>query len=351
MRIGINGLGRIGRALFRVNRELEGFRVPVINEAVGTPKGLAYLLNFDSTYGPLPEPVTVGAKTLLDRGRTVALRHHKHLDDVAWDEFGVDVVVDASGALDAATRARRLLKCQNGVKKVILTNAVNITDYTLVLGANDDGFDIARHNVISSSTCDATAIAPVLKLIIDAFSVHSAVLTTVHPALSYQNYLDGHPRSTMSGDFALGRSIQNNVIAKNTSAASAVCNAVPGLPVDRILSLSYRVPTAIVSSADITVFLERSVSLADIESRFHAFEESQIFRILSMNDLPLVSTDFIKNNYSAIIDRRWLQVAGGNVLKIVLWYDNEWGYASRVFDQIMMIGSLLVDSKAEKEEV
>lgn len=238
------------------------------------------------------------------------------------------------------------------VKKVFITHSPEDVDFTIILGVNQDEFDLKRHHVISTSICDATAIAPVMKAIYHAFGIEFGYVTTLHPWLSYQNLLDG-PASSWSfpGEiyhhFALGRSVFGNMIPKPTSAISATCKVLKkeGITEEMIGSFSYRTPTAIVGSADITLKLTKLTSKQEVISLFEHFEQDQMWKIFHNNWEPLVSLDFKKSDFSAIIDHRWTDLVGRKLLKLVLWYDNEWGYSARVLDQIKYVDSMLKYSK------
>jgi glyceraldehyde 3-phosphate dehydrogenase len=198
---------------------------------------------------------------------------------------------------------------------------------------------VRKHHVIASSICDATAIAPVVKLVKERFGVRCGYITTLHPWLNYQNLMDG-PASSWSvpGEiyhhYALGRSVIGNLIPKPTSAVQATCRVLEDVTEEMIGSFSYRTPTAIVGSADITLVTERQVDRCQLRELFCEYEKAQRWNVVHSNVEPLVSLDFKRSDYSAVVDARWTDVIGDGMVKLVLWYDNEWGYASRVVDQI-----------------
>ena len=222
----------------------------------------------------------------------------------------------------------------------------------MVLGANEQEFDVDNHHVISTSICDATALAPILKVISKEYGIEYGYITTLHPWLNYQNLMDG-PASSWSvpGEiyhhYALGRSAIGNMIPKPTSAITATCHVLKkeNITEDMIGSFSYRPPTAIVGSADITLKLKKNVKVDEVISVFEEIEKSQSLSIFHNNWEPLVSLDFKKTEYSAIIDHRWTDIIKGSLLKLVLWYDNEWGYAARVLDQVKFVEQQMAKAK------
>ncbi len=340
-RIGINGFGRIGRAIFRSNLKHRKFSVVAVNDVNPEIANVVYQLNYDTTYGCLEQPYQVSGSSFGVDGHKVAYFNHEGVDQVPWQEREVDIVIDASGVAENTRRASALLAAGQ-VGRVVITHSPDEVDFTMVLGANQEEYRPARHRLISSSICDATAIAPALRLIHQAFGVENGYITTLHPWLNYQNLIDG-PASSWShpGEiyhhYALGRSGVNNMIPKPTSAIEATCKVLDGLTPRELGSFSYRTPLAIVGSADITLNLKRQARPRQIIERFEEAEQKQQWKIFKNNILPLVSNDFKQSEYSAVIDHRWTDVVGDRLLKLVLWYDNEWGYANRVIDQIEYI--------------
>lgn len=341
LRIGINGFGRIGRAIFRINMEKKLFDIVAINDINPDKENIAYQLNYDTLYGQLQDKFRVEKEHIFNGMYDVKVFHEKHIDEVNWNSCNVDIVIDASGILDNVLRGNNTIDKQK-VKKVIVTHSPREVDFTMVLGANEEQLDIASHHVISSSICDATAIAPVMKIINEHFGIISGHLMTLHPWLGYQNLMDG-PASSWSvpGEiyhhFALGRSAVGNMIPKPTSALEASCRVVDGISPQMIGSYSMRTPTHIVGSADITLLLERKTTQDEIIRVFEEYSNSQEWDIINNNFEPLVSLDFKASEFSANIDHRFTSLIQGNMLKLLLWYDNEWGYATRVCDQIKYI--------------
>lgn len=345
MKIGINGFGRIGRAIYRVNMK-HGFHfdIPVINDINPDSANVAYQLNYDTLYGNLEDKFSADGDLLSNSRNSFHVTDCDCIDEVDWDSYGVEIVIDASGKRNNLLRAQKVIEKNSSVQKVVVTHSPKEVDFTMVIGANEDKLD-SRYNIISSSICDATALAPVLKLMYQKLKVCGVAVTTVHPLLSYQNVLDGasvswfDPSQTYT-HYALGRSVFGNIIPKPTTAIEATCKVLDRDP-SQIAQFSYRTPNAIVASADITLFLDQDTTREEIEDIFTAYIAQQTHQIMTLNYDPLVSLDMKGCEYSAVVDARWITVTAGRVVKLVLWYDNEWGYASRVFDQIKLIEGLI----------
>lgn len=346
IRVGINGFGRIGRAIFRVNLDKKYFKVVAINDINPDVKNMAYTLNYDTLYDRLPELFQCEKDFIYNSSHNIKVSHQKHIDEVDWSSVGVDIIIDSSGIYDNTLRSHFLVE-RKQAKKVIITNSPNKgIDFTMVLGANESKLDLTKHHVIASSICDATALAPVLKLLNDNFGFDHGYTTTLHPWLNYQNLMDG-PASSWSvpGEiyhhYALGRSTIGNMIPKPTSAIQATCHILNEITEESMGSFSYRTPTAIVGSADLTIVTKKSVTKRQLLDIYEEMENNQKWKIIHNNWEPLVSLDFKKGEYSAVVDHRWTDVIKNNMVKLVLWYDNEWGYSCRVVDQVKHITDLM----------
>lgn len=341
LNIGINGFGRIGRAIFRSNISKKLFNIVAINDVNPDIENINYQLNYDSLYDQLLHKYRVDGDFISCGSHRVKVFNETTIDQVDWEAMGVDFVIDSSGIHQNVLRAKSLIDEQK-VKKVIVTHSPNEVDFTMVLGANEEKFDPKQHNVISSSICDATAIGPVLKIIKQEFGIKSGQLTTLHPWLGYQNLMDG-PASSWSvpGEiyhhYALGRSAVGNMIPKPTSALDASSKVVTGISSEIIGSYSMRTPTHIVACADITLLLNNNTTHKDVIKVFENFSKNQKWKIINNNFQPLVSSDFKGSEYSANVDHRFTSVVQGNMLKLLLWYDNEWGYSTKVCEQIKYI--------------
>jgi glyceraldehyde 3-phosphate dehydrogenase len=338
MKIAINGYGRIGRILHRLTTLNDDIEVSVINDINPDNGNLAYLANYDSTYGPSNDKYEPEGEMLVNSKERVNIFHETNIDEVPWKDFGIDLIIDSSGIQENLERAANL---KGVVDNIIVTNSPSeaLVDKTIIFGVNHNTFSSKEDFLISSSICDATAFAPLAKLINKNFGIKQGFLTTLHPWLGYQNLLDGPSKSYSApgeiyDEYSLGRSSLNNLIPKNTSAITATYKVLPELK-DKFLAVSYRVPTSIVSSADSTLILERETSLSEIKSLLTEAEKENP-SIFHNNYEALVSTDLTGCDKSVVIDHRFLNVQN-NYVKLLTWYDNEWGYSSRVIDLVKFI--------------
>ena len=334
MRVALIGFGRIGRAIFRINHARRRFDIVAINDINPDINNIAYLAKYDSTYGRFAEPVSVDGDDLVVNGTRSRVFHHADMRQLPWDDLGVDMVIDASGVHDNVLAAHDLVR--GSIRKVVITHAPDEVDHTIVLGANEDTYDPAVHHVVSSSICDTVAVAPVLRKIDDTFGLDSGFLTTLHPWLAYQNLLDGPSVSwaqpgTIYSHYAIGRSSPGTLIPKPTSAIDATSRVLPQIAA-RMQCMSFRVPTQTVGAANLCLNLKSAATVADIATLFDAAERAQSWPLIHNNREPLVSVDFAGTEYSAVVDHRWTAVFGPRQVYLVIWYDNEWGYSSRVVD-------------------
>lgn len=339
MKVMINGFGRIGRAIFRVNMKKDYFDVVAINDINPDNKNMAYLIKYDSTYGRLSNEVVSDAEGIAIDGKKIRISHEKEINDV--DLTGIDIVIEASGVQKNIEQIERMAGSST-VKRFIITNVSSKKAKNIIFGVNEEEYANPENKIISSSICDTISLAPIYGTLLNRFRIESGFLVTLHPWLSYQNLLDGPAKSwSQPGDvyshYALGRASTGALIPKSTSAISALGNVFPEAK-NTICSFSYRTPTQIVSSAVLTLVLDRTTTTDELISMFKEVENRQKYDVLETTDEPLVSVDYMGNDHSAIIDTRWIQVKNGNHIEIVYWYDNEWGYSSRVADGIKCIG-------------
>ena len=344
IKIGLNGLGRIGRHIYKMCIDDPLIELVAINEINPDLHNWAYTLNYDSIYGQSKKKTEVRDNKIICDKNSIFTSMHNDISLVPWDDWGVNIIIDSSGVFDNTLKARKILNDKNK-KKIFFTNSPENVDFTMVLGANNEAYDNKKHHLIASSICDATAIAPVTKIIDDQYKIKLGYVTTLHPWLSYQNIMDG-PSSSWSvpGEvyhhYALGRSAIGNMIPKPTSAIDAVFKVLPKLTTD-IGSFSYRTPTQIIGSADMSFLVQKGCTKEEIIKIFEDFQNSQEYPILKLTKSPLVSMDYIGEKYSAIIDTRWLDVINSELIKIVLWYDNEYGYCCNVINQVKYVSSFL----------
>lgn len=330
MRFGINGLGRIGRAVLRQSWERAKHVVVHINDSNEDLESLAYLIRHDSINGKFAARVTVAANRQLiieEAGQRweIAITCDTAIANVDWSKM--HCVIDSSGSEPNALVARDV-----NAPHVIVTHTFPRADFTVVFGVNDALLDPARQRVISSSICDASALAPILTAIACEYPIEHCFVTTLHPWLSYQNILDGpvravgHPK-LWEGYYALGRASVGAVIPKPTSVGPVLESLIPSLQ-RRITSFSYRIPTAVVASADVSLVFSNPVNADWIQDLLQSLDN----RLIRCTDEMLVSTDYRGETASAVVDLRFLQVRDRHYAKLLLWYDNEWGYAARLMD-------------------
>lgn len=339
MKVGINGFGRIGKAIFRINHLKKYFDIVAINDINRDNKNLAYQLKYDSTYGRLPDTIEGNENGIVVNGKEIKVFHEKDIFNVPWNKYDIDIIVDASGIHSNVLNARMI----KDVGKCIITHSPEkkLVDKHIIVGINEN--TITNEDfLISSSICDANAVAPILNILDKKYGVEHGFLVTLHAILGYQQLLDGQSVSfgypgTTHGRYELGRSSLNSLIPKPTSCIDATCKVLPEMR-NKFLSMSYRIPTTIVSAADLSIKLGNNVTKKELLEVFKDKIRSQKYHILKMNNEPLVSIDFKKSDYSAVIDERWLMINDGNYVKLVLWYDNEWSYSSRTVDLVKHVG-------------
>lgn len=335
--VGINGFGRIGRAIFRIILEKKLFDIVVINDINPDNNNIAYQLKYDSLYGILREKIEADDSGIIVGGKKIFVYHEKNIDNVPWEKHGVSRIIDATGVHENAIRARNL---KGKVNQVILTHSPkeDLVDRSVIMGINENEVDIKNDLILSASICDANAFGPVMDVLNRAYGIDHGFVTTLHPWLQYQNLLDGPTPSFaypghIDSHYILGRASGFSLLPKPTTAIDATCKVLKWLK-GRFYSFSYRVPMAIVSSADISVKLIKKATADEIKKLFESEEKKQKYKIFTNNHDPLVSIDFKQSEYSAIIDQRWTAVNDGNYVKLILWYDNEWGYSCRVVDLV-----------------
>ena len=341
IRIGLNGFGRIGRCVTRIAGERAEFEIVAVND-LSDRQNLVYLYNYDSTYGKARLKAELGpnGQISLD-GKDVGFHCERSVAEVPWEEYGVDVLVDATGVHDNVIGARKLIDSDRVPKAIITHSPPDEVDRYVIMGVNDHEYDHRTDHLLSSTICDANAIAHVLIALEDTFGVTGGLVTTMHPWLSYQNLVDGPVGwqrfpGAYWGDYALGRSSVMSMIAKTTTAVTALEPILPELE-RRIEAISFRIPTSIVSIADLSLQLGHPTDVDEVTAMLEArFEDSPY---VHLNREPLISVDYTGEPYSAVIDLNWIRMSGDRLLKMVLWYDNEWGYSSRVLDLAELVAA------------
>jgi glyceraldehyde 3-phosphate dehydrogenase len=335
IKLGLNGLGRIGRTLFRKIIEENLFDIVQINDINPDINNIAYLLKYDSVHGKLPFDIQVNGNLLIINGNTIKFTHEPNIENVKWDDIEADIVIECSGF---KPNIKNAMKCIFGsVKKVIFSDSPNSMDITLVHGVNVDQYSSSNHHIIAASICDIVGTAPVLSIMSDLCEIKSAFLQTLHPWLSYQNMMDGPLNQDVIQDprgkaYGIGRATPGNLIPKNTSLGDALNKVIPELK-GKTTTMSFRVPTEIVGSCSMILEMDKPLDSQEIIKYLISNSKSPIVECC---DEPLISSDFKHHESSCIIDTRWIETNNQHV-RIVTWYDNEWGYVNRLYDTINLI--------------
>ena len=323
-KIAINGFGRIGRNAFKLAFERDDIEVVAINDLTDT-KTLAHLLKHDSTYGTYHHDVSYDDNSIFVAGKRIRVLAEKDPALLPWEEFGVDVVIEATGLFVQPEKARAHINA--GAKKVVISApAKGEGAKFIVLGVNEH--ELTREDdIISNASCTTNCIAPVMAILEREFGIEKSLMTTVHSYTASQRILDAPAK-----DLREARSAAENIVPTTTGAAIATAKVIPSL-VGKFDGLSVRVPTAVVSLSDITAVLKRNTTKEEINEVFKRAAADPFYQgILTVTEEPLVSTDFKGNSHSSIVDLELTNVVGGNLVKIVAWYDNEWGYSNRLVE-------------------
>lgn len=324
-KIGINGFGRIGRAVFRIAMAQPGLEVVAINDLTDA-ETLAHLLKYDSVHGRFDGSVEVSQAGLRVNGKEIRVLAERDPARLPWGELGAEIVVESTGRFTKKEDAEKHL--QAGAKKVIISAPAKNEDLTVVMGVNDDQYDPGLHQVISNASCTTNCLAPVVKVLHQSFGVRRGLMTTVHSYTNDQQILD-LPHKDLRRARAAGMSI----IPTTTGAAKAVAKVLPELE-GKLNGFSMRVPTPNVSVVDFVAELDREVSVDEVNEALRKQAETGLKGIMGYTDEPLVSKDFNGDAHSSIVDGLSTMVQDGNMVKVVAWYDNEWGFSNRMIDLI-----------------
>ncbi|MBI4308158.1 MAG: type I glyceraldehyde-3-phosphate dehydrogenase [Chloroflexi bacterium] len=324
-RIGINGFGRIGRQVLRAIHERHPDRLEVVavNDLTDA-KTNAHLFKYDTTYGIYPGQVEARDKTLVIDGREVKVFAQREPGQIPWGDVGAEIVIESTGRFTDAAKAAA--HREGGARKVIISAPAKGEDITIVLGVNDRLYDPARHQVISNASCTTNCIAPVAKVLHDAFGIERGLMSTIHAYTNDQRILD-----QVHDDLRRARAAAMNIVPTTTGAAKAVGLVLPELK-GKVHGLAFRVPTATVSVVDFVATLKKKVTVEEVNAAYKRAAEGGMKGILQYTEEELVSMDFKGNPHSAILDAPLTMVMEGNMVKVVAWYDNEWGYSCRVAD-------------------
>jgi glyceraldehyde 3-phosphate dehydrogenase len=325
VRVGINGFGRIGRQSFKAIRDYQATTVEVVAvNDITDPKTNAHLLKYDSNYGVFPGQIEARDDAIVVDGHPIKVLAERDPAKIPWRDYGVEIVIEGTGLFTDAQKASAHL--QGGAKKVIITAPAKNEDWTVVLGVNDDKYDPKKHNVISNASCTTNCIAPVVKVLYDKFGVQRGFMTTIHAYTNDQRILD-----TVHKDLRRARTAALNIIPTTTGAARAVTQVIPELK-GRLDGMAFRVPTSTVSVVDFVAVLERGASKDEVNEAFRDAASKALRGILGYSNEPLVSIDFKGDPRSSIVDGLATMTIGDDMIKVLSWYDNEWGYACRTAD-------------------
>lgn len=330
LRVGINGFGRIGRQTVRTwyAQHRDDFESVALNELEPTDLQ-AHLLRYDSEYGRFEAKVDApDGETLRIDDRRLSVFHEPDPGEIPWASADVDVVVDATGRFRARDDASKHLR--DGVRKVLITANGHDEDWTVVYGVNDGEYEPARHHIVSAGSCTTNRVTPVAKLLHDRFGIRHASITTVHSYTTTQNLLDGAHK-----DWRRARAVAHNIIPTSTGAADAVAKLIPDLE-GKLDGMALRVPTSAVSLVDLVAEVEQPASVEAVNELFRTAAAGSLRGVLYYDDEPLVSIDYAGHPGSAIVDASATMVIDGHLVKTLAWYDNEWGYASRISDLCAM---------------
>jgi glyceraldehyde 3-phosphate dehydrogenase len=329
VRVAINGFGRIGRLMFRYARQSNAaIDIVAINDLTDN-KTLAHLLKYDSVHGRYEGTVEATGDGIVVDGQTIRILSEKDPANLPWGELDVDIVLESTGRFtDRADAARHI---DAGAKRVIITAPAKGEDITIVMGVNHEKFDAAQHTVISNASCTTNCLVPLVKVIRDSFGFKRGLMTTVHSYTNDQQILDLPHK-----DLRRARAAAMSIIPTTTGAAKATSLVIPELK-GRIDGFSMRVPTPDVSVVDLTAEVERDVTVDEIRDAFRTAAAGELKGILDVSDEPLVSVDYIGNPASSIVDLQSTFVIDKRMIKVLSWYDNEWGYSARCIDLVQFI--------------
>jgi glyceraldehyde 3-phosphate dehydrogenase len=324
-KVGINGFGRIGRMVIRAGLKNSEIEFVAANDLTDT-KTLAHLFKYDSVLGPLDADVKAEGDVIAVDGKKIRIFSTKDPAQIDWPSLGAEIVVESTGRFRSKEDAQKHMR--GSVKKVIISAPAKNEDVTLVLGVNDNVYDPASHHIISNASCTTNCLAPVVKVLQDSFGVNKGLMTTIHSYTNDQNLLD-FPHK----DLRRARAAAVNLIPTSTGAAKAIGLVMPELK-GKFDGYSVRVPTPNVSVVDLVVETKKSTTVEEVNAAMKGAAEGKMKGILAYTEDPVVSTDMMSNPNSSIVDATLTKVIGGNMVKVISWYDNEWGYSCRIIDLI-----------------
>jgi glyceraldehyde 3-phosphate dehydrogenase len=328
VRVAINGFGRIGRNVLRAAQNSKEFEIVAINDLT-SPQTLAHLLKYDSIHGVLAADVAAVGDDIRVGGQSIRVFSERDPAALPWKALGVDIVIESTGFFTNGKDAGKHI--QAGARKVIISAPGKEVDLTVCMGVNDELYDAAKHHIVSNASCTTNCLAPVAKVILETFGIVKGLMTTVHAYTNDQSILDLPHK-----DLRRARAAALSMIPTTTGAAKAVALVLPGLK-GKLDGLAVRVPTPNVSLVDLVVETERATTVEEVNGALKAAAEGPLKGILAYCEVPLVSCDFNGNPSSSTVDAATTSVIGGNMVKVMSWYDNEWGYSNRIVDLVKLM--------------
>lgn len=345
MQILLNGIGRIGKAILRITNSSDTIKIVAINELNSNIDNIAYSINYDSTYGQFEDKFIVTNDFIENTHSRIQILNYKNLESIDFKTLNIDIIIDASGYKVDTYKLKKL-----PVKTIFLTHPKKEADINIILGVNENKLDLNTHKIISTSSCNATALLPILKLLDDKYDIEYGDIVTIHPLLNHQKVLDsaciGNYARDVKCNFEFGRSSTQNIIPSHTTTIEACSYLLSHINADTFSSNSLRVPTPTIGIINVSLSVKKKCSKDELLQTCQNYAKNQNFNILLNNNEALVSSDFQKQTYTTILDHRYTDVKLNKMIKLVIWYDNEWGYASKVVD----ILKLYVKMSQEKDK-
>jgi glyceraldehyde 3-phosphate dehydrogenase len=332
IKVGINGFGRIGRNVFRIAERVKDIEIVAVNDLTDA-KTLAHLLKYDSVHGTYEGEIKAEDSSIIVDGREIRVSAEKDPANLPWKSLGVDIVIESTGRFTKRSDAAKHIAA--GAKKVIISAPATEEDITIVMGVNEDNYDPSTHHVLSNASCTTNALAPIVKVLHSKFGINFGLMCTVHSVTNDQQILDLPHK-----DLRRARAASLSMIPTTTGAAKAVSLVIPEMK-GKLSGYAVRVPTPNVSLVDLTAEMAKSVTKEEINSALKEAAEGELKGILAYSEEPLVSKDYNGNSNSSIVDALLTNVIGDKLAKVVAWYDNEWGYSSRVVDLAVYIAGRL----------
>lgn len=343
-KVAINGFGRIGRSVLRISQEKLGDDIEIVAiNARAESETLAHLFKYDSCYGTFKGDITTTEDSITINGKTIKICRERDPENLPWKALGIDIVIDSTGVFKDKESLMKHVKA--GAKKVILTCPGKDEDITVVMGVNEEKIDIDKHTIISNASCTTNCLAPFAKVLDKEFGIVKGLMTTIHSYTNDQQLLDKNHK-----DLRRGRAAAESIIPTTTGAAKAVGKVLPNLN-GKLNGFSVRIPTPTVSMTDLVCEVSRNVTVEEVNKALKKAAEGEMKGILGYSEEPLVSIDYRGDERSSIIDALSTMVMDGNMIKVVSWYDNEWGYACRVVDLASYIASEMKMSQKYNEQI